>query len=232
MKKMPFYFCSFAWLLLLVQTALSEHRIGELLPLPYKKQEATQWCWAATTEMVMRYWHSLDSTYQVLSQCEQAQNNYYSCRWTNQRPEPLLPCSSDSLNLQNVPFARTMDDIIPVKYTCKTQYGALTWEQLTSQIDSGSPVITMWQFAAITKSAQKKHPDALNHFVVIDGYFISSITNQKFISYSDPWQASCADHKLISYEEYCNPEQRAFLDSNAYRFIHNVGSVVSIRPAP
>jgi hypothetical protein len=195
---------------------------GVLLPLPYKKQLGDQLCWASCQEMVLNYWHKKDTAALYWNQCELARYLYYI--ENQQQPIDSPVCHADSVpaiyNNEWSPF-----NLAPIQsaYVFSTQLGTIPWDTLKSQIDSGNVVVVCMGFEGPLANS--------NHFVIVDGYQISSISHEPFVSYCDPWNGNYSVHKLIRYVEFANPRSEVFLD---YPWVERYDSVVDytihIRP--
>jgi hypothetical protein len=201
-------------------------KTGVLLPVHYQKQIASQFCWAAVQEIVLKYWRQQDSNAVYMTQCEQALTVY---QFSHPGKGEDFPCGHDSVATAfNIPFA-PFQGIIPIimNYNYTSQNGVISWEMLKGQIDSSMPVITLFGWRGVLKQTQRGNG---GHFILIDGYQVSSITGQRFVSYCDPWNANKSVHKLITYEEFANPAERVFLDSDGYRFNKHILDIYHIRP--
>jgi hypothetical protein len=143
-----------------------------VLDVPLYGQKTPQWCWAATTRMTVGY-HGA-----CLSQCQQA----------------------------NAAFGRTDCCDIPTPTTCiepglpayktwgysasLTQEGtALTWEELTAQIDAGLPTNFIWRWKR-----------GGGHIMVARGYETVDGEGQVYIN--DPWPVDQGNHQWITYKRY------------------------------
>lgn len=195
---------------------------GATLPVPNRKQLGEQLCWAAVAEMVMIYWNGIDSSAPVWSQCEQARYNYYVDIGVPPIDSPA--CVGDSIpslyDNANTPF----DGIIPLTnaYDYIPYYGdTIDWETIQWNIDRNRPVIVEWGWQG--------HDSSGSHFVVVDGYQISSF-GQRFVSYVDPWSGDLSIHKLLAFNEFINPGEIAFLELQGYRFSGSTGYVSNIHP--
>jgi hypothetical protein len=205
---------------------IAQKHTGRLLPIHYQKQLASQLCWAAAGEIVMKYWHERDTNALLMSQCDQALARYQIYH-PNKGAD--LECSYDSvadgLNRPYAPFQGFIPIVLNYNYT--SQNGVIPWKMLVSQIDSGMPVISLLGWKGVTKKTSVKQG---NHFIVVDGYQVSSITGQRFVSYCDPWNADKSVHKLTTYDNFAEPDERIFLDHNGYKANSHVLDIYHIRP--
>jgi hypothetical protein len=157
--------------------------LPDSLPVPLISQETRMWCWAASTQMIMRYFgHEVD-------QCIQANNRFSlndCCKIDLCPPptEPANPCVTGG-----------WPEFDKYGYTFKrTSNTALSWEELKIQI-GGSP-------------AGKKKPVAFSwfwpggggHMMVVKGFFIQD--NKKYVEILDPWRPCYGTEKVITYEFY------------------------------
>jgi hypothetical protein len=201
-------------------------KIGTLLPVHYQKQIASQFCWAAAGEIVLKYWRQQDSNAVYMTQCEQALAVY---QFFHSGKGEDLPCGPDSVaGALNIPFS-PFQGIIPIitNYNYTSQNGVISWEMLKGQIDSLMPVISLLGWSGVLKQTKSANG---GHYIVVDGYQVSSITGQRFVSYCDPWNANKSVNKLITYEEFANPAERVFLDTDGYRFNKHILDIYHIRP--
>jgi hypothetical protein len=193
---------------------------SRLLPVPYRPQLMSNWCWAASGSMIMRYWKTIDPTAFAWSQCEQAIALYRTY------PNPPIPDTCPDvlpgyLNLQSTPF------MLGEPYTKLKIDSALSWSAVKNQIDSSMPFASLWAWHGVTDSTRGKHWG--NHWIVITGYQTSSY-GEPHVSYSDPWAADKAVYKLIPFSEYQAPDMPALVNNPGYRFYQTVSTYFSIKP--
>src|SRR5688572_17474467 len=111
------------------------------LRVPLIGQSMSQWCWAATTEMVTAYYHNLDPRNKRISQCELVKKVH---------PSFPLDCahinSRDSLvNKPGTPF-----DSATTYYNVSPWMGSLDYATLASEFAAGRPVIFQWAKYGVT----------------------------------------------------------------------------------
>lgn len=135
-------------------------RAEQMLGVPLKRQEQTEWCWAAVTAGIAEH-HNNARSWQ---QCELA-NEVLD-------PAPEVNCcevgSSDTCNRSGeLPPAMKLTG----NYVETT--GSISFGDVMRQIDQGRPIICHIEWEGGSK-----------HFVVIDGY--STDDNDEFVWIKDP----------------------------------------------
>lgn len=175
------------------------------LHVPFIAQIGDEWCWAACTEMVSKYYHQkIDPHAPVIGQCELV--NMVSGADKIKCPAKVgeIPIDFDQ---PGTPFPTLGDTNCKGYHTVSTfnpnsSSAPLSAEQLMSQIASGLPVIFEWNWGGMTIDSSNQNG---SHFMVAEGIPHSSyITSHIWISVHDPLPAGRGRHRIISYAEYAN----------------------------
>jgi hypothetical protein len=151
------------------------------IPVPLIPQDTRMWCWAASGQMVMQY-----LGHPPLSQCLEA-SDYFGVG---------LDCCSPSrpdacVNGGWPQFAR-------YGFSCKqtpllSPSSALSWDDLTKEIDSGRPFAFAWH----RKSGG-------GHMMVAIGYNI--VDGKNVVLINDPWPPGAGAQYPIPYESFVAPD--------------------------
>lgn len=140
-------------MLLLASSAAS----AGILPVPLDGQETSQWCWAASGQMIMNY---LGAT--KVTQCDQANKRLGRTDCCNS-PVPSACVQPGWPEMEKYGFAYT------------TYNGALPWSSLVSEIDAGRPVAFAWGWTG-----------GGGHMMVASGYLVSRAGNYVYMNNPSP----------------------------------------------
>jgi hypothetical protein len=174
------------------------------LHVPFTPQVASNWCWAATTTMILQYESRTNPKVAPLTQCQYVQQ---FCRSSDAHVSELwrldsLPLSKSALSYfdgSGNPF------IAPMGHDYKqTRKGIpLTYSQLQAEFLAGRPVIFGWQWQGLT---QKTKDQDGAHFLLAEGTPFSSYFNgdNGWVSIHDPMPVGRGRHRIIRYSEYAN----------------------------
>ncbi len=156
---------------------------------------ASEWCWAASTEMISTYYHNqVNANAPIITQCQEVQQ-YMGSMCTidcNALPDTITA----SCNWQSTPFAAAFG------YSIADTNIALSWEALSTQITSGKPVAFEWNWTGITTNTTG---NTGGHYLVAEGCPHSSyISFHGWVSVNDPLPVGIGRHRIMSYAEYRN----------------------------
>lgn len=177
------------------------------LHVPLVGQLASEWCWAACTEMVTRYYHdSINTAAPIMLQCSLVNLAF---TW-------LPPLDCDTVNSGNPPSAAYDMSATPfpnlgngncngytTSSTLGAPYKALPWDSLVSRISQRMPVIFNWGYAGVLQSTGGPGTGG-NHYLVAEGCPTSKYIPDNWISINDPEPVGRGTHRIISYFEYAN----------------------------
>ncbi len=128
MRWKIFVIIGLAIVVLLVGAAPQETATREvMLDIPLQLQETALWCWAASTQMILKYMG------QPLTQCEQANRQFVreDC------------CESDrSWRCVDTSWPRFYEH----GFTSDSIDGALSWQQLKAELDAKRPIAFSWEW--------------------------------------------------------------------------------------
>ncbi len=189
----------------------SDSSLPASLHVPFIPQKGNTWCWAACTEMAMKYYHDkINPNAPAYSQCELVKMS---------NPGDGTHCPPDTipadrgLNQSGFPFDQTCG------YQIKHTYGrgsALSQQQLEAQIAAKVPVIFQWQWSGITHTTRDSYDF---HWLVAEGCPRSSFyPNKGWVSIHDPLPVGRGRHRIITYNEYANKRPLSFPGYTKYVF--------------
>lgn len=161
-------------------------------------QEASNWCWAASAQMVMK------ALGREVSQCEQA----------NRRDGGPTNCSCEGCRANFVMSADCnrvgMPDFDEFDFDARKKEAALSWDELRREILAQRPVAFSWHW--------RDQLSGPGHMMVAYGY--EEIGQRKWVRIANPLSAErCqAEARLITYEEYRDgPNHKHFVDYSEIR---------------
>lgn len=125
---------------------------GDIANYPIVKQEKTNWCWAGSSVSILKY------KGKSVTQCDYVK----SVKGTS-------TCNNDSGSVFN-----SKDGLSYYGVSSSYYDTALSWSNLTGQVDSSYPVYVSWGWAS-----------GGGHAVVIYGYY--SAMSYNYVRYMDPW---------------------------------------------
>jgi len=160
------------------------------LPVTLHPQETSEWCWAASGQMIMHYLGN------NVSQCTQANNrfNRTDCCTIDLCPSPTEPPQYNSADNCINCACPGWPEFGKYDFTFKTKEGPLTWSQLREQISNESdckkkPFAFSWGW-----------PGGGGHMMVAKGYLTLEGTN--YVTILDPWAPCSGDERIITYDAY------------------------------
>jgi hypothetical protein len=136
-------------------------------------QQTDMWCWAASGQMCMSF---LGATVDI-SQCTEATKEFGRNDCCN-TPTPNNCVNGGWPEFEKFGFAASV-----------TNYMALSWSQLTAQIDSQKPVAFSWAWTG-----------GGGHMMVATGYSLAG--NDSLVHINDPWEPNVGKQYWISYSDY------------------------------
>ncbi|MCC6816724.1 MAG: C39 family peptidase [Saprospiraceae bacterium] len=146
------------------------------LSVKYLAQKRSLWCWAACSEMVMRYIDNRTSGNTMYNQCEQAFRSMSDDDHCDrhgeaccERDRPCFPCNT-TCNHTNWPIFEMCN------FSCKDSYTSnevFSWKMMLKEIDSNRPICITYNWYG-----------GGAHMLVMSGYKI--INNQLFDKIMDP----------------------------------------------
>jgi len=164
-------------------------KASESLAVTLHPQETSQWCWAASAQMVMDYLgHSV-------SQCVQANNRFgrSDCCGIDLCPPPT---ETDCFHSGGHPCACSgWPEFGKYNFDFKTTSNApLSWDDLRSQISrgqycEGKPFCFTWHWNG-----------GGGHMMVAIGY--KTVSGVNYVEMNDPWSPCVGNHKFITYSAY------------------------------
>lgn len=190
------------------------------LHVPFVYQIGNNWCWAACSEMVSKYYHQkIDSLAPVFSQCMLAKS-CYSIFGTMTCPvftADSIPSACDSIGSTPFCFGPNYTGKNYSFFITPTEGTALSWDSLCAQIADSMPVIFQWGIEGITAGTQNWNG---MHFLVAEGCPHSSYFDSPgWVSIHDPLPPGQGRHRIITYAEYANMRSTSLPgDSSKYVF--------------
>jgi hypothetical protein len=152
------------------------------LNVPLISQKQSNWCWAASIEMIVKY-HNFNSR---ITQC-QILTIYQEERHGES------PCTFDScecgINVCNLELERTtgmgitpyVDSVFDrIGFELQKSYEPLSWETIKNQIDNCQPIVLIIDRRILYGTNTGLHA------LVIDGYLENSC--EKYLLIKDPWE--------------------------------------------
>lgn len=208
--------------------------VPKVLHVPLVGQVMSQWCWAATTEMVTAYYHKLDPGNPLVTQCDLVK-----------RINPSIEIDCDDLsendsmaNEPGYPFA----NVKAYSFSDWLGVGTIPYDTLAAEFAAGRPVIFQWSNFGLTPG--KKSDVTLMsgtdypigaHFLVADGLPRSDYSDSLWVSVNDPLPLGEGSHKVMAYSAFagCVPSSHQ-TDKSAYLlttiFYGNSGAIYKIQP--
>jgi hypothetical protein len=157
-----------------VVKAAQTNTTNKTLPIALVAQEQSQWCWAATAEMTMRF-KAIAGT-QIPSQCSQATKAQDAASFLKQFDRQDC-CANDHANASkkpcNTPWFPEYDKW---GFTWSRTDVAPSWEQLKLLINKDQPLAFLWRWKPVSKGNA--------HYMVAIGY--KETSNNRFVEYLDP----------------------------------------------
>lgn len=152
------------------------------LPVTLHPQETSNWCWAASGQMVMHYLgHDV-------SQCTEANNRFgkdYCCNKSATDHTPVTGCPKPQCAWTGWPEFDKYD--FSFKRTSST---ALTWNELVHQIaDLSKPVAFSWKWTG-----------GGGHMMVVVG--THTVDGQNWVEVDNPWAPCNGNQETITYDVY------------------------------
>ena len=176
------------------------------LHVPFVPQIGYNWCWAACTEMVSRYYHEkIDTNAPPIFQCAYANAVNAGMGYPSLDCDTLRPGNVPDLFDQTAtPFSNVGDSNCEgylINYTAGSN-SPLSWDSLKMFIAEKQPVIFTWEWQGITF----RTIDSMeSHYMVAEGIPHSSyIRDPGWVSVHDPWPAGIGKHRVMAYSEYAN----------------------------
>ena len=148
---------------------------SKIIDVPQIAQEQTNWCWAACTEMVLRYSGEL-----AVQQCELANELFgrFDCCSEPSNPECNKPCEIEDISTlysrKNIQ-SQFVDKNVP-------------FSTLQSEIDADRPVEIVFY--------QRK--EQRGHLVIVRGWH--TIEAEEFVHVNDPKDSTSAS-RIVAYSE-------------------------------
>lgn len=180
-----------ALLLLVILPSCCKPALIGSLPVPLHPQETSNWCWAASGQMVMDYLgHNV-------SQCTEANNRFgrTDCCNIDLCPAPTQAATYDAYGNCTGCVCGGWPEFGKYGFTFKTtSSAALSWADLRTQLSN--------------ESYCKKKPFAFSwhwnggggHMMVAKGYLTLAGTN--YVVILDPWAPCSGDERIITYADY------------------------------
>jgi len=153
------------------------------LNVPLISQKQSNWCWAASIEMIMKY-HNFNSR---ITQCDileiyQLKAGRGTCNFST--------CDCDNLNVCNAPIELLNDANAPtenlekilddLQYNVTLTPNSLEWNNIKSQIDQCQPIIVF------VVRGNLRATEGGQHTLVIDGYLERDC--EHYLLIKDPWE--------------------------------------------
>lgn len=161
------------------------------LPVQRHPQETSNWCWAASGQMVMDYLsHNV-------SQCTEANNRFgrTDCCNIDLCPSPTeTPQYDRNMNCIGCPCPG-WPEFDKYGFTFKrTHDTALSWEDLRTQISNEpnckrKPFAFSWHWSG-----------GGGHMMVVKGYL--TLANTNYVVILDPWAPCVGDERIITYADF------------------------------
>ncbi|MEP7234571.1 MAG: papain-like cysteine protease family protein, partial [Ignavibacteriota bacterium] len=198
--------CTLLGALLLFQASKNEEPSQSYtisLHVPFIAQIASNFCWAACTNMVTAYYHGKNTSMPILSQCELSKLN----------APGLTPFDCDTLRKNNLPWEYDQGGapfpVDPATGTCNgykpTYYNqnqslTMPWATLKQMISDSTPVIFGWNWNGVTIASVN---DSDSHYIVAEAVSQSKYyPDSGWVSINDPWPVNGGRHRVIAYSEY------------------------------
>lgn len=206
----------------------------ETLHVPLVGQVMSQWCWAATTEMVSGYYHNLDPANHLITQCDLVKRTY---------PQADLDCKDFSAvdSMADVP-GNPFSNVKAYSVSEWMGAGTIPYDTLAAEFAAGRPVIFQWSNYGLTPGKKSDvtimsgtdYPIGA-HFLVADGLPRSDYSDSLWVSVNDPLPLGEGQHKVMAYSAFagCMPSSHQ-TDRSAYMlttvYYGNSGAIYRIQP--
>ncbi len=205
------------------------------LGVPLVPQIGTCWCWAACSEMVSRYYNSVNPANPILTQCQAVQMAVDSTM-----PCPQTPPVPAQWDQNGIPFTEPNDGYTWKSYTGTIRVnGAIPYDSLAAEFAAGRPVIFQWQWVGISVADSTKNG---LHFLVAEG-----IPKERFgwqwVSVNDPMPYTMGHHRVMSYYSFANvigaqaqpgdkrgDEAKTDTYNKNYQFNAHAADLIRVRP--
>jgi hypothetical protein len=149
--------------------------VTKTLNVPLIPQQTSEWCWAASAEMIMKY------AGHDVAQCQQANHEFgrTDCCLTP-APGPCVNGGWPEFNVWQFCYLQTADGV------------ALTWAQLVAEIDANRPVEFCWAWVG-----------GGGHAMAARGYsYLAPIGLFPMVYINDPWAPNVGNTRWITYPVY------------------------------
>ncbi len=188
-----------------VVTAAQTNAPNKILPIALVAQEQSQWCWAATAEMTMRFAARKTGT-QIPPQCAQATKAQDQAKFLKQFDREDC-CASDHANAGSKPCNTPwFPEYANWGFTRTRTEGAPSWEQLKLLIDNDQPLAFLWRWKPVSKGYA--------HYMVAIGY--KETSNNRFVEYLDPGPVGKGSKTTVPYDAWVGG------DSGMYRHVFGI----------
>ncbi len=165
-----------------------------ILPVAMHGQETSEWCWAASAQMIMAYLGT------NVAQCTQANDRFNRADCCNDGGGTCGNLFTVITYLAN--HAACINPAWPdfghYNFDAAISAGALSWTDLRKQLSDAphcrrTPVAFTWDWTG-----------GGAHMMVAHGYASVDIFagNLDFVAIRDPWPPCSGDSKIITYDEY------------------------------
>lgn len=153
--------------------------MDSILAVTLRPQQASNWCWAASGEMVMEYLGK------PITQCVQANDRF-------NRSDCCSHPTSTACNRPNWPYWQKYGFTFH-----QTTDTPLTWDVITRQLaprdEAGNCKFTPFAFSWYWE-------DGGGHMMVASGYRV--IGNVRWLQIDNPFPVNKGDYRRMSYDEY------------------------------
>ncbi len=150
--------------------------LGQTLSVPLIPQEKTNWCWAASSQMVMCFLIGDKPPYMKFRQCIQAGDKF------------MVDCCGGFPH--QACDRGTFPDFAHYGFTATPNRDkSLPWDEVVRQIAQHKPFVFSW-----------RRPDGTGHMAVAIGHLI--VNNSRYIKVNDPAPVGTGWVKFIPFEEY------------------------------
>jgi hypothetical protein len=154
------------------------------VPVSLRPQEASQWCWAASGQMVMEtLHHGQNQCTQVNHQLNRSDCGCSQCSVAAPAATSVACDQSGWPEFEDYGFR-----------SHHTRDEALSWDQLRKQVSDepscdNKPFAFTWRW-----------PGGGGHMMVVNGYRV--IDGERYVSVIDPWAPCHGDESLFTYDYY------------------------------
>lgn len=151
-----------------------------VLNVPLRGQMATKWCWAASIEMMARYYDNATITQcDIVNTDRRLRGEVYLCPFT---ADCLCSSVPDSCNKPMSSSVRFMNVLDSYSLTASSSSNPLSWSAIKTEIDNCQPLalhVSRYDFS----DGQDSSGD---HYIIAKGYIEQNCTDQ-FLVINDPW---------------------------------------------